>query len=167
VSLYRQISKISRPTIDNIPACRPLSLRVLRAGLSNPVKPLHWFLPGLVSIDMVSAVDTRPMNDDDVSMDTIVPKTEAAQDGHVSMSSSVSTPEPEEQNQDVAQTQKRKGGRKPVCCRAHTRSLLLLIPDPDLCHIRRAQAEEPAGSSCFSRKANRVHQTAGDHHQAK
>ena len=63
---------------------------------------------------MVSAVDTRPMNDDDVSMDTVVPKTEVAQDGHVSMSSSVSTPEPEEQTQDVAQTQKRKGGRKPV-----------------------------------------------------
>jgi hypothetical protein len=59
------------------------------------------------------------MNDDDISMDTIVPKTEAAQDGHVSMSSSVSTPEPEEHNQDVTQTQKRKGGRKPVCCRAH------------------------------------------------
>ncbi|KAF5014840.1 hypothetical protein F66182_14038, partial [Fusarium sp. NRRL 66182] len=63
---------------------------------------------------MVSAIDTRPMNDDDISMDTIVPKTEAAQDGHVSMSSSVSTPEPEEPNQDVAQTQKRKGGRKPI-----------------------------------------------------
>lgn len=63
---------------------------------------------------MVSAVDTRPMNDDDVSMDTVVPKTEVAQDGHVSMSSSVSTPEPEEQTQDVAQTQKRKGGRKPI-----------------------------------------------------
>lgn len=68
----------------------------------------------LVSIVMVPAVDTRPMKDD-VSMDPIAPKSELAQDGHVSMSSSVSTPEPEEQTQDVAQTQKRKGGRKPVC----------------------------------------------------
>lgn len=90
----------------------------MRAGLFIQSSPSIGFSPGLVSIDMVSAVDTRPMNDDDISMDTIVPKTEAAQDGHVSMSSSVSTPEPEEQNQDVAQTQKRKGGRKPVCRRA-------------------------------------------------
>lgn len=94
------------------------------------------------------------MNDDDVSMDTIVPKTEAAQDGHVSMSSSVSTPEPEEQNQDVAQTQKRKGGRKPVRCRAHPAYSLDPNTSSDICHIRRAQAEEPAGSSCFSRKEN-------------
>lgn len=54
------------------------------------------------------------MNDDDISMDAIIPKTEPTQDGHASMSDSVSTPEPEEQNQDVAQTQKRKGGRKPI-----------------------------------------------------
>lgn len=70
---------------------------------------------------MVSAIENGPMRDDDVSMDTIIPKTEGTQDGHGSMSSSVSTPEPEEQNQDVAQTQKRKGGRKPV---RHTYSIL-------------------------------------------
>jgi hypothetical protein len=62
-------------------------------------------------------VEAGALNDNDLSMDAVVPKTEPAQDGHGSMSSSVSTPEPEEQPlaQDAAQTQKRKGGRKPVC----------------------------------------------------
>jgi hypothetical protein len=66
---------------------------------------------------MVSMVEAGALNDNDLSMDAVVPKTEPAQDGHGSMSSSVSTPEPEEQPlaQDAAQTQKRKGGRKPVC----------------------------------------------------
>ncbi|OKL60297.1 hypothetical protein UA08_04072 [Talaromyces atroroseus] len=63
---------------------------------------------------MVSTAEAGPMHDNDVSMDAIIPKTEPTQDGNVSISSSVSTPEPEEQNQDVAQTQKRKGGRKPI-----------------------------------------------------
>lgn len=74
---------------------------------------------------MVSKADARPMNDDDVSMDTVIPKTEPTQDGNASMSESVSTPEPEEQNQDVAQTQKRKGGRKPV---------RLFYPTPPRCY---------------------------------
>jgi hypothetical protein len=61
-------------------------------------------------------VEAGALNDNDLSMDAVVPKTEPAQDGHGSMSSSVSTPEPEEQPlaQDAAQTQKRKGGRKPI-----------------------------------------------------
>lgn len=65
---------------------------------------------------MVSMVETGAVNDHDISMDTVVPKTEPIQDGHGSISSSVSTPEPEAEalTQDVAQTQKRKGGRKPV-----------------------------------------------------
>jgi hypothetical protein len=65
---------------------------------------------------MVSMVETGASNDNDISMDTVVPKTEPIHDGHGSMSSSVSTPEPEVETltQDVTQTQKRKGGRKPV-----------------------------------------------------
>ncbi|KAL1964095.1 hypothetical protein VTN77DRAFT_7513 [Rasamsonia byssochlamydoides] len=65
---------------------------------------------------MVSMVETGASNNNDISMDTVVPKTEPTQDGHGSMSSSVSTPEPEAETltQDVAQTQKRKGGRKPI-----------------------------------------------------
>lgn len=65
---------------------------------------------------MVSMVETGASKDNDTPMDTVVPKTEPTQDGPGSMSSSVSTPEPEAETltQDVAQTQKRKGGRKPV-----------------------------------------------------
>jgi hypothetical protein len=110
------------------------------------------------------------MHDDDVSMDAIIPKTEPTQDGNVSISSSVSTPEPEEQNQDVAQTQKRKGGRKPVRCPCLVHpapSPCLTSTVPDLCHFRRAQAEEPPGASSLSRAENRVHQTVGDNHQAE
>lgn len=46
-------------------------------------------------------------------MDTVVPKNEPALEGSIS---SMSTPEAEVETltQDVAQTQKRKGGRKPV-----------------------------------------------------
>jgi hypothetical protein len=51
---------------------------------------------------------------DDMAMDPIVPKHEPGPDG--SISSAVSTPDPETEplTQDAAQTQKRKGGRKPV-----------------------------------------------------
>lgn len=50
----------------------------------------------------------------DLVMDPIVPKNEPGPDG--SISSAVSTPDPEAEplTQDAAQTQKRKGGRKPV-----------------------------------------------------
>lgn len=50
----------------------------------------------------------------DMAMDSIVPKHEPGPDG--SISSTVSTPDPEAEplTQDAAQTQKRKGGRKPV-----------------------------------------------------
>lgn len=70
---------------------------------------------------MVSTVETtnsnnsnNTNNNNDTATDTVVPKTEPTQDG--SLSSSVSTPEPEAETltQEVAQTQKRKGGRKPV-----------------------------------------------------
>lgn len=70
---------------------------------------------------MVSTVETtnsnssnNTNNNNDTATDTVVPKTEPTQDG--SLSSSVSTPEPEAETltQDVAQTQKRKGGRKPI-----------------------------------------------------
>lgn len=58
---------------------------------------------------MVSMVDHT-----DMAMDSIVPKHEPGPDG--SISSTVSTPDPEAEplTQDAAQTQKRKGGRKPV-----------------------------------------------------
>lgn len=62
---------------------------------------------------MVSTVETSgPKHVKD--MDTVVPKAEPPRDA--SISSSVSTPEPEADvvNRDVTQTQKRKGGRKPV-----------------------------------------------------
>ncbi|KAJ5163586.1 uncharacterized protein N7500_005416 [Penicillium coprophilum] len=57
---------------------------------------------------MVSMVDS------DLAMDSIVPKHEPGPDG--SISSTVSTPDPEAEplTQDAAQTQKRKGGRKPI-----------------------------------------------------
>ncbi|EIT76871.1 hypothetical protein BDV35DRAFT_266953 [Aspergillus flavus] len=64
---------------------------------------------------MVSMVDTSNPNPNDTAMDTVVPKTEpAVLEG--SISSAVSTPEAEGEilTQDVAQTQKRKGGRKPI-----------------------------------------------------
>lgn len=60
-------------------------------------------------------VETSNPNPNDTAMDTVVPKTEpAVLEG--SISSAVSTPEAEGEilTQDVAQTQKRKGGRKPV-----------------------------------------------------
>jgi hypothetical protein len=58
---------------------------------------------------MVAMVDHS-----DMAMDSIVPKHEPGPDG--SVSSTVSTPDPEAEplTQDAAQTQKRKGGRKPV-----------------------------------------------------
>ncbi|KOS39810.1 hypothetical protein ACN38_g9341 [Penicillium nordicum] len=58
---------------------------------------------------MVSMVDHT-----DMAMDSIVPKHEPGPDG--SISSTVSTPDPEAEplTQDAAQTQKRKGGRKPI-----------------------------------------------------
>lgn len=50
----------------------------------------------------------------DMAMDSVVPKSESLRD--VSISSSVSTPEADAEavNRDMAQTHKRKGGRKPV-----------------------------------------------------
>ena len=69
---------------------------------------------------MVSTTETnQDQNDIETLMDMVIPKPEPALDGHASMSSSMSTPEAEAEaetfSQDVVQTQKRKGGRKPVC----------------------------------------------------
>lgn len=59
-------------------------------------------------------VETSISNHNDMAMDQVAPKSEPLNEG--SISSSVSTPDPEGEvlTQDVAQTQKRKGGRKPV-----------------------------------------------------
>ncbi|GIJ87712.1 hypothetical protein Asppvi_006625 [Aspergillus pseudoviridinutans] len=63
---------------------------------------------------MVSMVETSNSNHNDATTDSVVPKSEPLPEG--STSSSVSTPEAEGEvpMQDVAQTQKRKGGRKPI-----------------------------------------------------
>jgi hypothetical protein len=59
-------------------------------------------------------VETSHPEHNDTVMDPVVPKSEPLPDG--SISSNVSTPDPEVEplNQEAAQTQKRKGGRKPV-----------------------------------------------------
>ncbi|KAJ6115548.1 hypothetical protein N7523_005965 [Penicillium sp. IBT 18751x] len=63
---------------------------------------------------MVSMVETSHPEHNDTVMDPVVPKSEPLPDG--SISSNVSTPEAEAEplTQDTAQTQKRKGGRKPI-----------------------------------------------------
>jgi hypothetical protein len=64
---------------------------------------------------MVSMVETASHPDhNDTVMDPVVPKSEPLPDG--SISSTVSTPDAEAEplTQDTTQTQKRKGGRKPV-----------------------------------------------------
>jgi hypothetical protein len=70
------------------------------------------------------------------AMDSVVPKTEPDREG--STSSIASTPEAEAEAfpQDVAQTQKRKGGRKPVS--PYTILALDVRTDvvKDLCHLR-------------------------------
>lgn len=64
---------------------------------------------------MVSMVETAHPEPNDTVMDPVVPKSEPLPDG--SISSNVSTPDAEAEplTQDTTQTQKRKGGRKPVC----------------------------------------------------
>lgn len=63
---------------------------------------------------MVSMVETSHPEQNDMVMDPVVPKSEPLPDGEIS--SNVSTPDAEAEplNQEAAQTQKRKGGRKPV-----------------------------------------------------
>lgn len=63
---------------------------------------------------MVSMVETSRAAHNDEPMDSVAPKSEPILEG--SVSESLSTPEAEVETltQDVAQTQKRKGGRKPV-----------------------------------------------------
>lgn len=129
---------------------------------------------------MVSMVDHS-----DMVMDSIVPKHEPGPDG--SISSAVSTPDPEAEplTQDAAQTQKRKGGRKPVrnifsnlgpriplcycpislsfqrciqCC---------ILTRSDICHLGRAKAAQPAGPGGLPRTQDRVYPSARDHHQTQ
>jgi hypothetical protein len=59
-------------------------------------------------------VETSHPEHNDMVMDPVVPKSEPLPDG--SISSNVSTPDAEAEplTQDTAQTQKRKGGRKPI-----------------------------------------------------
>ncbi|KAL3470822.1 bZIP transcription factor [Aspergillus californicus] len=65
---------------------------------------------------MVSMIEASRLNHNDMAMDQVAPKSEPFAEG--SISSAVSTPDPEGLGevliQDVAQTQKRKGGRKPI-----------------------------------------------------
>lgn len=63
---------------------------------------------------MVSMIETSNSTHNDTAIDPVVPKPEPLAEG--SISSAVSTPDPEGEllPQDVTQTQKRKGGRKPV-----------------------------------------------------
>lgn len=76
---------------------------------------------------MVSMVETFTPAQNDEVMDAEAPKSEPVLEG--SPSSSVSTPEAEAETlaQDVAQTQKRKGGRKPVRCPAVTISAISVL----------------------------------------
>lgn len=71
---------------------------------------------------MVSMVETSQPEQNDMVMDAVLPKTEPVPDGSIS---SMSTPDAEAEplTQDTTQTQKRKGGRKPV------RNTLVAKPD--------------------------------------
>lgn len=89
-------------------------------------------------------VETSQPEQNDTVMDAVLPKTEPVPDG--SISSTVSTPDAEGEplTQDTTQTQKRKGGRKPVrntldlmqesgaphSSSSHFHHLLLLIVSP-------------------------------------
>lgn len=66
-------------------------------------------------VSMVEVSSNSTLNNNDPAMESVATKSEPILEG--SVSPSVSTPEVEVEalTQDVAQTQKRKGGRKPVC----------------------------------------------------
>lgn len=89
-------------------------------------------------VSMVEASSNSTLNNNDPAMESVATKSEPILDG--SVSPSVSTPEVEVEalTQDVAQTQKRKGGRKPVCkiffffCLFHLFSMRLRIRGPAL-----------------------------------
>lgn len=84
---------------------------------------------------MVSMVETAHPEHNDTVMDPVVPKSEPLPDG--SISSNVSTPDAEAEplTQDTTQTQKRKGGRKPVCHIFHS-SFFYLFLFLGLCFLR-------------------------------
>ena len=105
-----------------------------------------------------------------IDVDVIVPKAEPAHEGS---SSSVSTPEAEGEAlpQDVVQTQKRKGGRKPVCgtrrpagIGGDTPFAHLCYQSLDICDLRRAQTTEQTSAGGLPGTKNGVHQTTRDDH---
>ena len=63
---------------------------------------------------MVSMVETSQPEHNDTVMDPVVPKSELLLEGSISSTASTPDVEAEPSVQDQAQTQKRKGGRKPV-----------------------------------------------------
>lgn len=63
---------------------------------------------------MVSMVETSHPDQNDTVMEPVVPKSEPLPDGSISSTESTPDAEAEPLTQDTAQTQKRKGGRKPV-----------------------------------------------------
>ena len=79
---------------------------------------------------------------------------------------SESSPEPDDPHfiQEVAQVQKRKGGRKPVCIPLRPASRSSNTNYSDICNLGREKAKEPTGSSCVPRAANGVHQAVGGNH---
>ena len=88
----------------------------------------------MVSMVEASRSTKKNNNNNDFSaMDPVVTKPEPIREG--SVSSSVSTPDAEIEalTQDVTQTQKRKGGRKPVRKMSFCYSSLFLIDEIRLC----------------------------------
>ena len=91
-----------------------------------------------------------------------VPKTEPYEEDEFSDSDQ----EPDGQNnaQEPAQVQKRKGGRKPVSALLPTCQLTLTLSD--ICYIGGKEAEESSGSGCLPRTTNRIYKAVGDYNQA-
>jgi len=92
-----------------------------------------------------------------------VPKTENSELDSFSESS----PEPDDPHfiQEVAQVQKRKGGRKPVCTPLAFGYALPNVHDPDICNLGREEATESPGSGRFPGAADGIYQAARDDHQ--
>ena len=74
--------------------------------------------------------------------------------------------EPDGQNlaQEVAQVQKRKGGRKPVG-RFQASPRTRANPTTDLRYLGREKTEKPTSPGCVQRTTDRIYQTARDHHK--
>lgn len=78
---------------------------------------------------MVSTVEASNSTQNDEVMDPVIPKPEPALEGSVCSSGSTPEAEVEALPADVAQTQKRKGGRKPVR-NISLSSFILLVARP-------------------------------------